>query len=121
MIRSVSRQFQFHKGTIRTENKIIKTKSRSIYFNSIKVRLELVPQRYAYPSKVHFNSIKVRLELAELGETLVTCRNFNSIKVRLEQSAGLNPYLMMKFQFHKGTIRTNKDNRQLRAIQISIP
>ena len=31
---------------------------------------------------------------------------FNSIKVQLEQAAGLNPYLMLEFQFHKGTIRT---------------
>ena len=31
--------------------------------------------------------------------------HFNSIKVRLEQEAGLNPNLMMKFQFHKGAIR----------------
>ena len=33
--------------------------------------------------------------------------HFNSIKVRLElEEAGLNPNLLMKFQFHKGAIRT---------------
>ena len=35
----VDAEFQFHKGTIRT-SKIIKTKLKNIYFNSIKVRLE---------------------------------------------------------------------------------
>ena len=41
-----------------------------------------------------------------LKQCVILITNFNSIKVRLEQAAGLNPYLMMKFQFHKGTIRT---------------
>ena len=31
--------FQFHEGSINTENKITRTKSRNIYFNSMKVRL----------------------------------------------------------------------------------
>ena len=33
--------------------------------------------------------------------------NFNSIKVRLEQSDSIQGELYVKFQFHKGTIRTH--------------
>ena len=56
---------------------------------------------------IYFNSIKVRLELNIFGDYGCCYSHFNSIKVRLElEEAGLNPNLLMKFQFHKGAIRT---------------
>ena len=75
------------------------------HFNSIKVRLELLPtlstlpgclfqfhkgtiRTYYIRGKIkrcsHFNSIKVRLELSFSTEYVKAVANFNSIKVRLE-------------------------------------
>ena len=89
------------------------------YFNSIKVRLEPLP---AYQPQDHyqdFNSIKVRLERARVSAVRLSASNFNSIKVRLElEAAGINPYLMLEFQFHKGTIRTSSSN-QPTALQVN--
>ena len=69
----------------------------------------------------YFNSIKVRLE--QQKQKLASARKnyFNSIKVRLEQEAGLNPNLMMKFQFHKGAIRTTFSSTSIDFMNISIP
>ena len=53
--------FQFHKGTIRTMATFIVQYSL-LYFNSIKVRLELLIMLLMIPLLSHFNSIKVRLE-----------------------------------------------------------
>ena len=36
----------------------------------------------------------------------VSVRNFNSIKVRLERELSEEAKILLKFQFHKGTIRT---------------
>ena len=58
----MSRRFQFHKGTIRTKRKIRKIIT-TLYFNSIKVRLELTIDGGIRHIESHFNSIKVRLEL----------------------------------------------------------
>ena len=55
------------------------------YFNSIKVRLELLIQ-HTENVKPHFNSIKVRLELSVVLLVLLVLFYFNSIKVRLERS-----------------------------------
>ena len=54
-------EFQFHKGAIRTvmDKLIIK---RVLYFNSIKVRLELYNHYVSDSLQFDFNSIKVRLE-----------------------------------------------------------
>ena len=83
-----------------------------MYFNSIKVRLELIDEDtketvtifqfhkgtirtwWCLMSSVwwcHFNSIKVRLEPAEKFYKAVSHLDFNSIKVRLEHS----PLLMV--------------------------
>ena len=75
--------FQFHKGTIRTNN-LLKSKKLHVNFNSIKVRLE-------------HNKLAVKLE---------SNANFNSIKVRLEPKYPISSIESLKFQFHKGTIRT---------------
>ena len=55
----------------------------------------------------YFNSIKVRLELVEDGKVAANVNYFNSIKVRLELNT-LNQIELSYnvFQFHKGTIRT---------------
>ena len=46
---------------------------------------------------------------------------FNSIKVRLERTSDSIPARLSKFQFHKGTIRTNTDNASECCKIISIP
>ena len=122
-------RFQFHKGTIRTWCSMRST-TLTIYFNSIKVRLELYLPDAKACDNGNFNSIKVRLEppvnsgaLAvppfqfhkgtirtsnNQGNINVDFNNFNSIKVRLEQSYYLSPESIKDlFQFHKGTIRTS--------------
>ena len=40
-------------------------------------------------------------------ETMPKVFNFNSIKVRLKQAYIIFFYFLNKFQFHKGTIKTN--------------
>ena len=75
------------------------------YFNSIKVRLEPASPNGGRPVFFNFNSIKVRLELAVEGYP-PRIHHFNSIKVRLELSCAKITLLKYKFQFHKGTIRT---------------
>ena len=55
---------------------------------------------------MYFNSIKVQLE-QKMGINRVTLtNNFNSIKVQLERSFPSAFRSTLKFQFHKGTIRT---------------
>ena len=104
-----------------------------IYFNSIKVRLELSWMFFPSNCFFNFNSIKVRLErfptcpcmgfwcLFQFHKgTIRTCNirdscyhisNFNSIKVRLEPSPrGISISSAFVFQFHKGTIRTDNIN-----------
>ena len=97
------------------------------YFNSIKVRLELILQEIRVLPKLNFNSIKVRLELRYLRVTGINERfqfhkgairtfvfasvvpmptNFNSIKVRLERNGLFAQNHVYLFQFHKGAIRT---------------
>ena len=53
-----------------------------------------------------FNSIKVRLEPSLPFPAMVSLPNFNSIKVRLEPKGGTAEAPTLRFQFHKGTIRT---------------
>ena len=92
---AVLAQFQFHKGTIRTITGFLEAKWNG-----------------------YFNSIKVRLELTFLIVICLRLRYFNSIKVRLElEAAGINPYLMLEFQFHKGTIRTAIAVQKYKEIQ----
>ena len=119
--------FQFHKGTIRTVL-LLPIHSVLLYFNSIKVRLELKKDIATLTKEWHFNSIKVRLERKSLLRLIGMATNFNSIKVRLERKSllrligmatnfnsikvrlellcGLLTLQTIEFQFHKGTIRT---------------
>ena len=76
--------FQFHKGTIKTQDRV----------------LGFVP-RY------NFNSIKVRLKLVIMPVMVLVCIcYFNSIKVRLKQNLAAGAAAGSAFQFHKGTIKT---------------
>ena len=59
------------------------------------------------PLSTYFNSIKVQLKLGT--DTMLDTQYpyFNSIKVQLKQTVGiLSNYTSLKFQFHKGTIKT---------------
>ena len=59
-----------------------------------------------WSTSINFNSIKVRLELM-IAYRNIRCRYFNSIKVRLEPAFRPTDHsLLVRFQFHKGTIRT---------------
>ena len=58
-----------------------------------------------------FNSIKVRLELPSILNTEQSYY-FNSIKVRLELIGSLTASHGLKFQFHKGAIRTRRKERK---------
>ena len=77
-------EFQFHKGTIRTE-KTLNCSCVCNNFNSIKVRLERMSAAFPFVCQLYFNSIKVRLE-----------------HEYQEQGKGI-----LSFQFHNGTIRTD--------------
>ena len=74
--------FQFHKGTIRTIVSLSPI-SPITYFNSIKVRLELLSQlTAAIIRKFQFHKGTIRTIYEKVnGEYIL---NFNSIKVRLE-------------------------------------
>ena len=94
----------------------------SIYFNSIKVRLEQRCSPLVLYPITDFNSIKVRLELRLTVLRNLSLVNFNSIKVRLERACRkLIRIRQIKFQFHKGAIRTRDDIIPQRILQISIP
>ena len=54
-------QFQFHKGTIRTQEQNVEP-TQEKNFNSIKVQLELTLMTENRKVMVNFNSIKVQLE-----------------------------------------------------------
>ena len=47
--------------------------------------------------------------------------NFNSIKVRLEHHQRIDVGIVVEFQFHKGTIRTQETQSSLLPFRISIP
>ena len=87
--------FQFHKGAIRT-----------ICLSSL---VFLV---------VYFNSIKVRLELVRGFLTLYTRSYFNSIKVRLEPLSTCKTSVGWWFQFHKGAIRTDNNYRSFYTLPL---
>ena len=90
--------FQFHKGTIRTQGKLL-AGCLSGNFNSIKVRLE--------------HNIDV------VHETIIM--NFNSIKVRLEPATHLLSIKRNLFHRVKGTIRTKLQHWFTTNRHISIP
>ena len=55
----------------------------------------------------NFNSIKVQLKLQSGDEDNDTIYNFNSIKVQLKLKTQVKHAISNKFQFHKGTIKTD--------------
>ena len=61
-----------------------------------------------FPQVLYFNSIKVRLELLIHLKIIGLVLYFNSIKVRLEHVMGIDDAILIGFQFHKGTIRTRR-------------
>ena len=77
-------QFQFHKGTIKTQGFPARAEERG-----------------------HFNSIKVRLKQGVAVRPSTLQRHFNSIKVRLKRDCERCEVRHRSiFQFHKGTIKT---------------
>ena len=112
-------QFQFHKGAIRTEQKM-SIFCALIYFNSIKVRLELWYLRSRagyYRFQFHKGAIRTCME----GRVFDELRDFNSIKVRLEPLTYNVEDASTAFQFHKGAIRTVCFSFPLKENNISIP
>ena len=78
-------KFQFHKGTIRTNQ-----------------------QESSHVDQQHFNSIKVQLELASTClKTTHSVFQFHKGTIRTNFHQGII-WSMRQFQFHKGTIRTLK-------------
>ena len=75
-------------------------------FNSIKVRLKRGGGAASGVLVGDFNSIKVRLKLSYLIFLLSLLAHFNSIKVRLKLNFSGIGSAVQKFQFHKGTIKT---------------
>ena len=123
--------FQFHKGAIRTEDRLSRRGFQSefqFHKGAIRTALSLL----THNALSDFNSIKVRLERPLFGligiiiplfqfhkgaiRTCTGCKNaarlhrdFNSIKVRLEQPRGVCWLPEYAFQFHKGAIRTRTE------------
>ena len=52
--------------------------------------------------------------------TTLPCLYFNSIKVRLKHTAVESSDGTTRFQFHKGTIKTDKNSKHAVAQEISI-
>ena len=77
-------EFQFHKGTIKTD---------------ISLRWWRTPP--------YFNSIKVQLKQQRAANIDSMGTNFNSIKVQLKRLRTSSVSCCIRFQFHKGTIKTD--------------
>ena len=112
--------FQFHKGTIKT-NVCVFDGTASLHFNSIKVRLKHDDTSVVFLYSHHFNSIKVRLKHF-MGMSKENPLKFQfhkgTIKTRLLRSWH---FILMLFQFHKGTIKTLKLTYKSIPHRISIP
>ena len=69
----------------------------------------------------NFNSIKVQLELITWLLHIKACK-FQFHKGTIRTNEELIGYLLVtEFQFHKGTIRTRTQTERLRLFHISIP
>ena len=91
-----------------------------VYFNSIKVRLELY-QEYLCQNFQYFNSIKVRLE-PHKKKVLKGAPKFQFHKGTIRTRRWLHFQVsVLLFQFHKGTIRTRQARKSLPNSAISIP
>ena len=113
-------KFQFHKGTIRTEQDGCMLQHLTAFqFHKGTIRtLHLLHLLLVF---LHFNSIKVRLEPTTLPK--VEGRNeFQFHKGTIRTSHKFNRYMpFVEFQFHKGTIRTSRQSPSLSKTRISIP
>ena len=96
--------FQFHKGSIKTQSGIPLIPIDAS-FNSIKVRLRLAGNEQSHRA-ASFNSIKVRLRHICFIRNINNVNCFNSIKVRLRHLDDMIKLPCVKFQFHKGSIKT---------------
>ena len=93
-----------------------------MYFNSIKVRLELRFLLGFLLLGLGFQFHKGTIRTNHPVYLLDKQTDFNSIKVRLELSAlHLFAFLVELFQFHKGTIRTRDKLFSFLSSHISIP
>ena len=105
----VTPQFQFHKGTIRTDI-ISQLRKPSQPFQFHKGTIRTIYSRVSTEKQTYFNSIKVQLEQTYNPEVFQAAANFNSIKVQLEPVRDCRLRIRKRrFQFHKGTIRTFQD------------
>ena len=115
-------KFQFHKGTIKTLVSDTCVPIDNINFNSIKVRLKHLIFCCTLFNIKYFNSIKVRLKLViAIKVAIYALGYFNSIKVRLKRPAYSGSQHTPRFQFHKGTIKTERSLSWVATIPISIP
>ena len=98
-------KFQFHKGTIRT-SMLLHSDFYLLYFNSIKVRLELnIISRKKSSRKFQFHKGTIRtISLFCLFPWWLPFQ-FHKGTIRTVNSA-TGVFSVAKFQFHKGTIRT---------------
>ena len=99
-------QFQFHKGTIKTQASLAKM-SLDQNFNSIKVRLKqrsqilnLLNDKFQF----HKGTIKTIAGGVSAGGALLFQFHKGTIKTFRRRSI---PILSNSFQFHKGTIKTD--------------
>ena len=99
-------RFQFHKGAIRTtttDNAFEGTPVFQFHKGAIRTLL-IMPLR----ELLYFNSIKVRLELYFIDEVVDSYAKFQFHKgaIRTKDTSGCI-LVGKRFQFHKGAIRTN--------------
>ena len=102
-------RFQFHKGTIRT-NLSFDNNTTMELFQFHKGTIRTWPHGTSIEDDENFNSIKVQLELLVKSFSKLSIADFNSIKVQLERGEEIERAKQVAFQFHKGTIRTHKQN-----------
>ena len=88
-----------------------------LYFNSIKVQLELnVNPVTSFRLEFQFHKGTIRTTKETEIRSKQIC-DFNSIKVQLEHETSLRTFARAhKFQFHKGTIRTLAPNKAVRSV-----
>ena len=111
--------FQFHKGTIRT---LFTPGFRAfrMYFNSIKVRLELIPADGRIGSATfQFHKGTIRTHQSNL-HAYTNEFQFHKGTIRTGIAGQDEPEFLI-FQFHKGTIRTISAPRGWSVPTISIP
>ncbi len=112
--------FQFHKGAIKSDDGSVE-KAYLYRFNSIKVRLKVVPLIFGlllFLFQFHKGAIKSR------GYTTIRAQNarFQFHKGAIKRAAlrSRRPALC-RFQFHKGAIKRSEDAGKFDNTLVSIP